>query len=204
MKKNIVITVLLVIILCLVGCLAYEIIDKKGNNKVVEKGNTETKTDGALKTKIVKDWERTTDENTCSGKYDETFNNINVKISYSGCTFDDYKMELKVNGEKVKLEFPNLVEFAFYENYLIFSTSGTSGTELEIYDTLNKTFISSFSQATGYFRVNYTIDGNKLVVVGRECGEQCSQPSSGYKYAKFEYEYADGQFKDPVKVEKWN
>ena len=206
MGKNIVISILLVIILCLGGYLVYDkIIDKKDNtNQVVENSNTETKSEDNVKYKIVKDWKKITDETTCTGEYNETFNNINVKISYSGCTFDDYKMELSINEEKVKLEVPNLSEFAFYGNYLIFSTSSTSGTELEIYNTLNKNFIPSFSKTTGYFRVNYTIDGNKLAVIGRECGEQCSQPSSGYKYAKFEYEYENGKLSDSVLVDKWN
>ena len=206
MGKNIVISVLLVIVLCLGGYLVYDkMFDKKGDtNQVVENDNTETKSEDNVKYKIVKDWKKITDETTCSGEYNETFNNINVKISYSGCTFDDSKMELSVNGEKVKLELPNLVEFAFYDNYLVFSTSSTSGTELEIYDTINKTFIPSFSKITGYFRENYIIDGNKLVAIGRECGEQCSQPSSGYKYAKFEYKYENGKLSDPILVERWN
>jgi len=205
MGKNIVISVLLVIVLCLGGYLVYDkMFDKKEDtNQVVENDNTETKSDNNVKHKIVKDWERIADEKTCSGEYNETFNSINVKISHSGCTFDDYKMELTVNGERVKLELPNLVEFAFFGNYLIFSTSSTSSINLEIYDTINKKTIYS-SNSLGYFNSGYTIEDNKMIFIGRECGEQCSQSSSGYKYAKFEFRYENEKLSDPILAERWN
>ena len=206
MNKNIVISILLVIILCLGGYLVYDkLIDKKEDtNQVIENSNTETKSNSAVKYKIVKDWKKITDKDNCSGEYNETFNNINVKISYSGCTFDDYKMELRINGEIVKLELPFLKDFAFYGNYLIFGTSSTGATNFEIYDTISKDSIYS-SNISGYLGADYTIEDNKIVYIGMDGGDMFPLiQSSGYKYSKFEFRYENGKLSDPILVDRWN
>lgn len=206
MGKNIVISVLLVIVLCLSGYLVYDkVIDKKENtNPVVENGNTEVKSDSDLKYKIVKDWNKITDETTCSGEYNETFNSINVKITYSGCIFDDFRNEIRVNGEKVELSSSLLRDFAFYGNYLIFSSTSTSGVWLDIYDTINKDSIYS-STSFGYLNGGYTIEDDKIVFTGVEGGDMFPFiQSSGYKYSKFEFRYENGKLSDPILVDRWN
>ena len=206
MGKNIVISVLLVIVLCLGGYLVYDkIIDKKEDtNQVIENSNTETKSEDTVKYKIVKDWKKITDETTCSGEYNETFNNINVKISYSGCEIPGIENEIRVNGEKVELSSYLLRDFAFYGNYLIFSSTNTSGVWFEIYDTISKDSIYS-STSFGYLNGGYTIEDDKIVFTGVEGGDMFPLiQSSGYKYSKFEFRYENGKLSDPILVDRWN
>ena len=211
--KNVVITVLAVLVLGLGGYLVYDkVIDKKevkcnctSNEETKYENETKEENKEEVKFKIVKSYVENgkyTDEATCTGEYNETFNNINVKIAYSGCNFDDHKFELKVNGEKLT-KILNLSQFAFYNNYLILINYDTSFISLEIYDSVNKNFVYSSSEA-GYRYNDFTIEGNKIIFTGSECGEQCGLESSGYKYTKFEFEYENGKLKEPVLVDKWN
>ena len=205
-------TIILILSLLVIGLGSYVIFDKvisketKNINtlEVVENTNTESKNASEVRYKIVKDWKNNTDENSCSGEYNETYNNINVKISYSGCTFDDFKNELRVNGDIVKLELPTLGDFAFLGKYLIFELSSTSSIQLKIYDTSSKNFV--YTDVTDYHLLsNWNIESNNLYFTGKFSKDMFPlQPYPGYESAKFEFTYENDKLSEPVIVEKWN
>lgn len=196
-KNNRLIVVLLIIIIGILIALcvlfATGTTGFNNNNNTNNDNNNESPNinSQSIQTKLV--------DNVYCNNSEITFNGINVKMEQDG---DDVCMlkSFKVNGKDIKNNLAVWVDsYEIFDNNLIILSGGTSGSWLYIYNITNDSIIMKLEPETlnGYWVNSYKTENNKLIIDGRECGEQCGIESTGKEIAEFEVEYLNGNFSTP-------
>lgn len=205
-KYKIIIVLLVVIIVILAGlCILFatetisfrsQIDDVKearvSNQTKVDDAGDETNVDNTIKNKLI--------DNLVCNNSSESFNGISVKVEQK----DDNGMcslsSITVNDKDITSDVSMWIDsYEIYDNNVIILSGDTSQKLLTIYSLSSEEVLMKLdsSNLQGYKVQSYTTDGNKISIIGKECGEQCGNKSTGYPNATFEIEYSNNSFDAP-------
>lgn len=136
-----------------------------------------------------------------------TYNGITVKLEQESDDMMCSTKKITINGKEIKDDISTWVtSYAIYDNNVIILSSNTSGTLLTIYSLSSDSAIMKLQPETleGYWAKSYSINNNKILIEGKECGMQCGNNETGYSKATFEIEYSNKTFSNPKLVDRFN
>lgn len=226
---KIIIGILIVIVVGLLGyIIGSKMLENSNNNDVnnnenVNNNNNNQNNNGTnvnnsqndninneqIKSKFIK-----TDE--CKN-YETTFNGITIKISNKKEDAMCLLNNISINGKNVTDENSLWISsYEIYDKSVLIKSGGTGDNLLNIYNGSELKYSFKPENSENFWANEYKIQNGKLIINGRNCGQQCSNDEiytmsceelknkglNRYKEATFESEYINGSFTKPVMVSK--
>jgi len=153
---------------------------------------TEPKKVNTIKSKFVDVFE---DDETS----ETTFNKMTVKY-----TKEENAIKLQINDKDITSELGNInmyiKSYEFYDNYIIVFSGSTNNLGLTVFKVNDTNVEKTFQSHTinDYRIESYYSRYGRLIIKGKECGEQCGKKLTGKTYATFEMKYNNETFSNPV------
>lgn len=200
--KTIIITLIEIIVIYFFTRLLISLgVINVGNNKGINDDNIETQEKEKstnVKTKLV-------DDLICKDS-EETFGDVTVKLKQELEDEVCSTVSITINDKDIRDDVAIWVNsYEIYDNNVFIMSMNTSGPLLTIYSLNDESVVMKLLPETlnDYWVESYTIEKNKIIIVGRECAEQCGNISTGHSKAKFKIKYSGNEFSKPEIIKKY-